>query len=122
MSDGKFIIEYHGSRFGKSLTQQYHILQRYLSSHLGRDIEIKVVDHDIIKKLQADNEKLRKCVERYANKESWIYRMGSGYTEIMTEDWYTDRERLENDPSEYRWVGGKLARQTLREIDNQEEE
>ena len=97
-------------------------LEEILKEARDNKIDVENLDKvvEAIKKLQAENEKLRKCVERYANKESWIYRLGSGYTEIMIQDWYTDRERLENDPCDYRWLGGKLARQTLRKIDNQE--
>ena len=75
---------------------------------LGKDNEIQ--------KLQAENEKLRKCVEFYANTLSWQH--------IPCEtrhNWFRPIISPEQDCSQVNtdeWCsyGGKLARQTLKEL------
>ena len=77
---------------------------------------------DMIKQLEKENQflahallKYDRRINYYADKDNWCYSMGSGNVEIKTEDWYTDRERLKENPNDYRWVGGKGARQAQTE-------
>ncbi len=71
--------------------------------------EIKIFDY--IQKLKAENEKLKKCVKFYAHIGNWADIGGSKYTKIIPIDISTP---LENTPTK---IGGKLARQTLRELE-----
>ena len=70
---------------------------------------------NIIKELKKENEKLRECVEFYAYEKSWIKRGNSMYKTFETIT-PKDSESYSDDPNNRIYVGGKLARKTLEEI------
>jgi len=68
--------------------------------------------------LMRENEKLKKCVEFYAESDNWTSNSGKvGYgIGLAVHD--TDFENVPNERTDMRWAGGKRARQCLKEINN----
>lgn len=64
-----------------------------------------------IEKLEDENKKLRECVEFYADKDNW-------FGEYVCGPLACTNEEIEGD-SIANYTGGKLARQTLKEIDGE---
>ena len=64
---------------------------------------------NIINKLQTQNSKLKECVEFYANKDNWYINDADGFKMIIAS---RDTEGSE-------WVGGKRARQCLKELEQE---
>lgn len=73
-----------------------------------------------IKKLKQENEKLKKCVEFYANRFSWNFSKHDTYEnyagEIKNDESLVEYKEKDGDIFED-YCGGKLARQTLKEIE-----
>jgi len=73
-----------------------------------RVIEVEILDIGQIKTLQATNEKLRECVEKYADKS-----MYNGYVFVIP-------VQVSDDEFDFQPDEGVLARETLKEIDESE--
>ena len=80
---------------------------------------LELTNNEIIEKLQADNEKLRKCVEFYADIDNWsVETHPNDFSMMISDDLTTLDEPQPKSSMKGTWCGGKLARQTLREVDN----
>lgn len=71
-------------------------------------------------RLKNENEKLRECVGFYANCENWTFESCHDIKSRI----YLDNEiadEPQGDSQKGTWVGGKLARQTLKELGERDE-
>jgi len=64
-----------------------------------------------LKQVEAENEKLRECVEKYAKVSDWQYSAHNSPYKNWNRAHPSDQEKI-ND----KWIGGKWARQCLKEI------
>ena len=72
-----------------------------------------------LEKLREENKRLRECIEFYANIESWNVSEKENFSEYLTIDRVDIGDgdfETKNGQCDDRGVGGKLARQTLKEI------
>jgi len=86
-------------------------------THIKKQDDITIRGHiAIIKKLEAQNKKLREALEFYASTNSW----GNSGNKSMNRAFYADcsYESFDRDGFHYHKVatGGKIARKTLKEI------
>jgi hypothetical protein len=92
--------------------ERIKLISKHISRCMLRDnheeallVAKEILDSIDIEKIEAQNKKLRKCVEFYANESNW------GMNEFGGRDFAPDDDFDEN-----RAVAGKMARQCLKEI------
>jgi hypothetical protein len=90
-----------------------------LTNHIHEDAQfISAANPEAILKLIESYEKLVKCVEFYGNWKNWEWDHAGNYAELTTiKNDACEMEYAENDGDVfYSRVGGKLARETLKEV------
>lgn len=101
--------------FGKSSRELKNLINDYLNFR-GIDIVVTSFDYDDYIRLKADNEKLRKCVEVYADQDWW--ELDESSNDYICSAPVADCEQLFLESKNL--FAGKLARQTLKEIGGSE--
>lgn len=100
-------FQMHARQAGKNFQMVKHILNEAIRLSKS-EITVTEVPYDVITRLERQNEKLRECVEHYADRNNW----GGKYP------WQT----MKSDDislSNKKRLCGKRARQVLAEIENE---
>ena len=90
--------------------KNYDLMLQDKYSELGK---VHVEAMNKIAMLEADNAKLKACVEFYADEKNWM-----GFRRSMRIEIINDHSNPPHITRDVWQVGGKLARQTLEEIEN----